>query len=78
MKKESKAGQQNRFAFKSFILTYHGTNSSLSGLENIAVEAIDTTAPAEYYNLQGIRVANPTPGIYLIRQGAKVTKQLLR
>lgn len=78
MKKESKAGQQNRFAFKSFILTYHGTNSSLSGLENIAVEAIDTTAPAEYYNLHGIRVANPTPGIYLIRQGTKVTKQLLR
>lgn len=34
--------------------------------------------PIEYYNLQGIRVANPTrSGIYLRRQGSKVTKIIM-
>lgn len=34
-------------------------------------------APAEYYNLQGIRVDNPTSGVYVVRQGAKVSKVVL-
>jgi hypothetical protein len=41
--------------------------------------AIDSeNAPAEYFNLQGVRVANPTPGLYIVRQGNKVTKQVVR
>lgn len=31
----------------------------------------------EYYNLSGIRVKNPTPGIYIRRQGNKATKVLI-
>lgn len=30
--------------------------------------------PVEYYNMQGIRVMNPTPGFYIMRQGNKVQK----
>ncbi|MDE6468233.1 MAG: hypothetical protein K2L28_04970 [Muribaculaceae bacterium] len=45
-----------------------------SGIESIEA---DTEAPAEYYNLQGIRVANPENGIFIRRQGAKATKVVL-
>ncbi|MDE6557399.1 MAG: hypothetical protein K2K55_10635 [Duncaniella sp.] len=39
-----------------------------------SVEA-DTTASAVYYNLQGLRIDNPTPGnLYIRRQGDKISK----
>lgn len=44
-----------------------------------AVEAEAAAAPAEYYNLQGIRVAAPQSGhIYIVRQGASVSKRIVR
>ncbi len=46
-----------------------------------AVDSIitdDANAPVEYFNLQGIRVANPDNGIYIRRQGSKVTKVLVK
>lgn len=39
-----------------------------------AIEIEDNDAPVEYYNLQGVRVANPENGLYIMRQGSKVTK----
>ncbi|MDE5749341.1 MAG: hypothetical protein K2H87_01065, partial [Duncaniella sp.] len=44
-------------------------------LETIA--SPDTDQPVEYYNLQGIRIANPTHGLYIRRQGSTTTKVLL-
>lgn len=39
----------------------------------------DNDAPAVYYNLQGVRVANPTAGnLYIVRQGNKVSKAIVR
>lgn len=39
----------------------------------------DSDATAEYYTLQGIRVANPVSGaIYIVRRGNTVSKQLYR
>ncbi len=38
------------------------------------IEAEETDAPVEYYNLQGIKVANPEKGIFIKKQGNKVTK----
>lgn len=46
-----------------------------TGIEGI--EADDTDAAAEYYNLQGIRVANPSNGIFIRRQGSRTTKVAL-
>ena len=46
--------------------------SETSGIEIITVD--DANEPAEYYNLNGVRVENPTNGIYIKRQGAKTTK----
>lgn len=43
-----------------------------------AVKAIENeNAPVEYYNLQGVRVANPENGIFVRRQGNKTTKVVL-
>ncbi len=42
-----------------------------SGIDNITA---DSNATAEYYNLQGVRVANPEAGLYIRRQGNNVTK----
>lgn len=46
-----------------------------SGIAEIGVEE---NAPVEYYNLQGIRVENPENGLYIVKQGNKVTKKVIR
>lgn len=40
----------------------------------------DDTAdsPAEYFNLHGIRTDHPSPGIYIVRRGTKVSKEIIR
>ena len=43
-----------------------------TGIADIDVD--NASAPVEYFNLQGIRVANPTTGVYIRRQGNKVEK----
>ena len=50
-------------------------NGEISGVENI--EAEDAVAPV-YYNLQGVQVANPANGIYIVKRGAKVTKEYVK
>ncbi|MCC8038416.1 MAG: hypothetical protein LIP02_09865 [Bacteroidales bacterium] len=53
--------------------------SDLTGIEDvIPTPAIDNTAASvEYYTLQGIRIASPTPGTIVIRrQGTTATKVL--
>lgn len=47
-----------------------------SGINSAVVD--NSNAPVEYYNLQGVRVVNPTRGIYVMRQGNKATKVLLK
>ncbi|MCC8036662.1 MAG: hypothetical protein LIP02_00775 [Bacteroidales bacterium] len=60
------------------MLTLSFTSTAISGVENVIVDN-DQNAPVEYYNLQGIRVANPTPGqIYIRRQGNTVTKIIIK
>lgn len=44
------------------------------GIANIGVES----AKAVYYNLQGVEVANPSNGIYLMRQGNKTSKVMVK
>lgn len=45
---------------------------SVNGVE------IDTNATPEYYNLQGMRIDEPTDGIYIVRRGNVVTKEMIR
>ena len=52
-------------------------NTEVGGINDIVVDNA-TDAPAVYYNLQGVQVANPSNGIYIVRQGNKVSKQYIR
>ena len=47
---------------------------------NNAIDGIEAdNAVAEYYNLQGVKVANPEKGgMYIVRRGAKVSKEIVR
>lgn len=48
---------------------------SLSGVEEVQIDASDANAPAEYYNLQGMRVLNPQKGAIVIeRRGNSARK----
>ncbi len=49
-----------------------------TGIDDVVVDMDETDAPVEYYNLQGMRVENPAAGIYVKRQGSKVSKVLVR
>ena len=51
-------------------------NKINNGLENVSLEA--DNSPVEYYNLQGIREANPSSGIYIMRRGTTVSKIVLK
>ena len=48
-------------------------DDDLTAIESIEVE----NAPVEYYNLQGVKVANPENGLFIKKQGAKTTKVVL-
>lgn len=49
-----------------------------AGIGNITADD-DINAPVEYFNLQGVRVANPAAGQLVIkRQGSEVTKMVVR
>ncbi len=47
-----------------------------TGVEGVAAD--NTDAPVEFYNLNGVRVANPATGIYIRRQGNTVTKVFIK
>ena len=47
-------------------------NQGASGIETVTADSSDATA--EYFNLQGVKVSNPSNGIYILRQGKNVTK----
>jgi len=50
-----------------------------TGVQDISLDN-DLDAPAEYFNLQGVRVNpdNLAPGLYLVRKGNEVTKQTIK
>jgi len=50
-----------------------GPESSITG-----IEAGSDEGETEYFNLQGIRVANPSNGIFIRRQGGKTAKVIVR
>ena len=67
------------------------TNVQLNGADNAAQVAVNTSSgiddilddadntPVEYFNLQGVRIANPAPGQVVIRrQGSVVSKVLVK
>ena len=67
------AGLVNSFIY-DFQLLYVGNIFEPTGIHDVQLDK-NTNAPVEYYNLQGIRVSEPTKGgIYIRRQGNVSTK----
>ena len=64
----------NELNHVNFFIDGDGT---LTGIEGVEAEA-GADAPAEYYDLQGRRVANPVAGLYIRRTGSKVEKVLVK
>ena len=50
------------------------TTNQVTGVENIIIE---NQGNVEYYNLQGVKVANPENGVFIRVQGGKATKVIL-
>lgn len=54
-------------------------NGTLTVGEASAASIVSSeNAPAVYYNLQGVEVANPQNGLYIVKRGNTVTKQVIR
>ena len=50
----------------------------MGGVADVAVDE-EVNGPAKYYTIQGVEVANPTAGqIYIVKEGNKVTKRIIR
>lgn len=49
-------------------------------IANAAVEDVNVAQDAApvYYNINGMKVANPGKGLYIVKRGAKVTKEIIR
>ena len=60
----------SKFAALPLDLAKEDINTGVAEIEN------PNDAPVEYYTIQGIRVENPSNGIYIVRQGNKVTKRI--
>ena len=67
-------GTVNIFQFNPGIRLAKYTFTVPTGNVN-EIEA-DKNAPVEYYNLQGVKVANPEGGIFIKKQGSKAEKVL--
>lgn len=52
------------------------TLSEPAGVDDINIDDVDATPV--YYNLQGVRVDNPSAGMYIVVRGNKVTKEIVR
>lgn len=48
-----------------------------TGVDDIITDTNDN-APVEYFNLQGVKVENPSTGLYIKRQGQKTSKVVIR
>lgn len=67
--------------FDEFKIQAHKLPNTPTGIEAIGAdvfEAQDADAPVEYYNLQGVKVVNPQGGIFIRKQGSKVSKVVVR
>ena len=73
MKKDTNTPVQYWNPFRDFTIERYVESA---GLQGVTVE--NTNAPVEYYNVNGMRVAEPTNGLYIVKQGNTVSKKFFR
>lgn len=85
-------GQEKQMAFDGNSLNFAGTSSGAATVkitvdpagtpeEDSSVGTVGVEVPIngmEYYNLQGVKVSNPSPGVYIRRTGSKTEKIIIR
>lgn len=59
------------------VLAWQEADEEVTGIGAIEVDGAEDATPV-YYNLQGVQVANPENGVYIVRRGNKVSKELVR
>ncbi len=69
-----KGNLENYYGAPGVKNTEYVSGLSTNGIADIVA---DENAPVEYFNLQGIRVANPENGVFIRRQGSSVSKVVL-
>lgn len=62
-------------SLKDGMMLFATATDQNTGVDNVAVDGED--AEVEYYNLQGVRVANPGHGLYIKRQGGNAVKVVM-
>lgn len=50
----------------------------VSGISDIVGDSVESDGTVEYFTIQGIRVTNPSGGIFIRRQGSKSSKIILK
>ncbi|MCC8071128.1 MAG: hypothetical protein LIO90_04920 [Bacteroidales bacterium] len=60
----------------SYYVNVYWDYTTSTGITSITNDIIEGSV--EYYNLQGVRVMNPTSGLYIIKEGTKVSKRIIR
>lgn len=68
-----KGEAHNQYSGQQAAVTF--TKDPTTGIEGITV---NNRVPVEYFNLQGVRVANPENGVFIRRQGSKVSKVFVK
>lgn len=61
----------------TFIFDVEALTLTVTEYSGISSVVVDNNAPAVYYNLQGVEVANPVSGIYIRVRGNSVSKIVL-
>lgn len=65
---------------RTLVFDYNEMTMYFEALDSDAIEGIgvDNNTPAVYYNLQGVKVENPSKGIYVVKQGNKTSKVVVK
>lgn len=64
--------------FDNTVFKYDFNFLKNAGIDNVTVDSDNANKPVEYFNLQGVKVANPANGIYIRKQGTSVSKVLVK
>ena len=59
--------------FEHMVVTILNVSTGLD-----AIDADNFDLNPVYYNLQGVRVDNPSAGLYIVRRGNAITKEIVR
>lgn len=60
----------------SMLMTFNNSDGVITGVEGVAVDN-EISTEVVYYNLQGVQVHNPSTGIYIKKEGDKISKIIL-